>query len=182
MKVRKEEAVLKSLVDRLAAVCVASRAKVRQVIEKLESAMKQAEGAAKDVFLEWIMDAEEFLDYVNSELTAYVLKMTRIVGILIEKSRWGIKRAKEKILSITESLLEYYRQFLAFMLEKVGRGVYTEILQLADELVKYRHEEQLLTPESAERIVREIEEAKEELKIRMEKGDTRKEVKENGIV
>ncbi|RLG45110.1 MAG: hypothetical protein DRN90_08065 [Thermoproteota archaeon] len=172
MKVRKEEAVLKSFVVRLAAVCAASRVKVRQLINKLESAAKKAEGAAREVLHEWIMDAEEFLDYVNDRFTALVLRMTRIVGILIEKSRLGIRGAREEILRITESLLKYYRQFLAFMLEKVGRGVYRQILQLADELLKYRHEEQLLTPESAEEIVREIEEAKERLRLRMEKKGT----------
>jgi len=183
MKVGKEEAVLKSLVGRLAAICVASRVRVRQLIDKLESAAKKAEGAAREVLLSWILDAEEFLDYVNAELTALVLKMTRVVGVLIEKSQWGIKGVKEEILRIAKNLLKYYRQFLAFMLEKVGRGIYRQILQLADELVKRHKEEPLLTLESAEEIVKEIEEAEEVLKIRKEKGDTRREeVRENEAV
>ena len=90
---------------------------------------------------------------------------------------------KEEILRIAKNLLKYYRQFLAFMLEKVGRGIYRQILQLADELVKRHKEEPLLTLESAEEIVKEIEEAEEVLKIRKEKGDTRREeVRENEAV
>ena len=170
----KEEAVLKGVTGRLTAVCIASRMKTKQAMDKLESAMQRAEGKTKEVLLEWVMDAEEFIEYIDNELTAHVLKMTRLAGILIEKSRWGIKGTYEQILKMTESVLEFYRQLTNFMLEKVGRGVYIQILQLADEIREHRgHEEQLLTPESAEEIVREIEEAKEKLQIKMEKKEVR---------
>lgn len=171
----KEEAVLKGVTERLTAVCIASRMKTKQAMDKLEAAMQRAEGKTKEVLLKFVMDAEEFIKYIDNELTAHVLKMTRLVGILIEKSRWGVKGTYEQILKITESALDFYRQLTNFMLEKVGRGVYTQIMQLADEIKEHskEHEEQLLTPESAEEIVREIEEAKEGLKIKMEKKEVR---------
>ena len=172
--ITKEEAVLKAVVERLTAVCIASRAKTKQAMDKLESAMQRAEGKTKEVLLEFVMDAGEFLEYIDNELTACVLKLTRLAGIIIEKSRWGIKGTYEQILKITESVLDFYRQLTNFMLEKLGRGVYIQILQLADEIREHkRHEEQLLTPETAEEIVREIEEAKEGLKMKMEKKEVR---------
>lgn len=166
----KEEAILKGVTERLTSVCIASRLKTKHAKDKLESAMQCAEGKTKEVLLDFAMDAEEFIEYVDKELTAHVLRLSRLAGILIAKSRWDIKGAREQILKITESILDFHRQLITFMLEKVGRGVYIQIMQLADEIREHeRHEDQLLTPESAEEIVREIEEAKEGLKIKMEK-------------
>ncbi|MDI6810139.1 MAG: hypothetical protein QMD80_00405 [archaeon] len=162
-EVGKEQATLAMMVNRIATFVASSIVMARQVKLKLESMLKGATGEMKETLTEFLLDSEELLERFSNEIMAKVLKISRSGGVLIEGVRMGI-RNREQLLKLIERLAQFYREIVHYTLRKVGRGVYRKILELSEEIKERSKEEELVTPELVEGIIKEIEEGEEILK------------------